>query len=167
MNRVAWLEACKAAWLWYLAALLLILLDQYTKSLASAHLVYARPLEVLPFFDLILLHNRGAAFSFLSDAGGWQRWFFTLLSLAVSLLLLAWLPRQAEVLARLAFCLILAGALGNLIDRVSLGYVVDFISLHYGGKYFPAFNLADSCISVGAALLIVLWWQESREVPHD
>jgi len=142
---------------WYGLALFLVLLDQYTKGLASASLEYARPVEVFSWFNLTLHHNTGAAFSFLSDAGGWQRYFFTVIASVVSLGIAAWLfmmPRNQTLLA-LSLGLILGGALGNLWDRVVLGYVVDFISVHYGGRYFPAFNIADSAITVGAGIMLL------------
>ena len=141
---------------WYGLAVVLILLDQYTKGLASGTLEYGRPVPVLPWFNLTLQHNTGAAFSFLSDAGGWQRYFFSVVAIGISAALVVWLfvmPRGQWLLA-LSLGLILGGALGNLWDRVALGYVVDFISVHYGGRYFPAFNLADSAISVGAACML-------------
>jgi signal peptidase II len=141
---------------WYILAAAVVLLDQYTKTLAEAHLDYARPVEVLSWFDLTLHYNTGAAFSFLSDAGGWQRFFFSGVAAIISVVLVAWLyvmPREQKLLA-LALGLILGGALGNLWDRVALGHVVDFISVHYGGRYFPTFNVADAAISVGAALMI-------------
>ena len=142
---------------WYGLAALVVLLDQYTKSLASGALDYGRPVAVLPWFDLTLQYNTGAAFSFLSDAGGWQRYFFSAVAVVISGVLVVWLylmPRDQRLLA-LSLGLILGGALGNLWDRVMLGHVVDFISVHYGGRYFPAFNVADSAISVGAACMIV------------
>ena len=142
----------------YLAlAIVIILLDQWTKYLASSHLIYGQPVAVLPFFNLTLLHNTGAAFSFLSDAGGWQRWFFAGLSFLVSLVLLVWIYqlKPKEQLLALSLALILGGAIGNLWDRVLLGYVVDFISVHYAGRYFPAFNIADSAITLGAGLMIL------------
>ena len=145
------------AWRWYLLALLLILLDQYTKSLATESLAYARPVEVFSWFNLTLQHNTGAAFSFLSDAGGWQRWFFTVVALLISVALAVWLfiaPR-AHWLLSLSLALILGGAIGNVWDRIALGYVVDFISVHYRGWYFPAFNIADSAITVGAACMLL------------
>ena len=141
---------------WYGLAVVLILLDQYTKGLASGTLEYGRPVPVLSWFNLTLQHNTGAAFSFLSDAGGWQRYFFSVVAIGISAALVVWLfvmPRGQWLLA-LSLGLILGGALGNLWDRVALGYVVDFISVHYGGRYFPAFNLADSAISVGAACML-------------
>ena len=142
---------------WFVLAIVLILLDQYTKNLATQGLEYGRPVEVFSWFNLTLQHNTGAAFSFLSDAGGWQRYFFSGIAAVVSVSLVVWLvlmPRSQKLLA-LSLALILAGALGNLWDRVVLGYVVDFISVHWQDSYFPAFNIADSAISVGAALLII------------
>jgi len=142
---------------WYTLAALLVLLDQYTKGLASAHLDYGRPQEVFSWFNLTLAHNTGAAFSFLDDAGGWQRYFFSTVATVVSGVLIVWLfvmPRSQRLLA-VALTLILAGAVGNLWDRVTLGYVVDFISVHYAQHYFPAFNIADSAITVGAACMIL------------
>ncbi|MFA5493922.1 MAG: signal peptidase II [Porticoccaceae bacterium] len=142
---------------WYALALLVVVVDQLTKGIASAYLDYARPVMVTSFFNWTLLHNPGAAFSFLSDAGGWQRWLFLAISTVVSLVIVVWmalLPRNAR-LQLLALGLILGGAIGNLWDRLMHGFVVDFIQLHYGGYYFPAFNIADSAITVGAAILIV------------
>ncbi len=143
-------------WKWFSLSLLVIVLDHIAKWSASAMLTYGVPVEVLPFFNLTLAHNKGAAFSFLSDAGGWQRWLFTAIAVGVSLFLAFWLKRvKGQRLLSWALALILGGALGNLIDRVVLGYVVDFISVHYGGWYFPAFNIADSAITIGAGLLIL------------
>ncbi|MEP5568062.1 MAG: signal peptidase II [Halioglobus sp.] len=144
-------------WRWYLLALVMILLDQYTKTLATESLTYARPVQVFPWFNLTLQHNTGAAFSFLSDAGGWQRWFFTVVALVISVALAVWLfiaPR-AHWLLSLSLALILGGAIGNVWDRIALGYVVDFLSVHYQGWYFPAFNIADSAITVGAACMLL------------
>lgn len=142
---------------WYALALLVIALDQYTKGLASSALDYGRPVQIFPWFNLTLQHNTGAAFSFLSDAGGWQRWFFTGVAVVISIALVAWLyllPRGQWLLG-LALALILGGAIGNVWDRVAMGYVVDFISVHYQDWYFPAFNLADSAITVGAACMLL------------
>ena len=141
---------------WYALAVLVIVLDQYTKLLAESDLDYGRPVEVFSWFNLTLQYNTGAAFSFLSDAGGWQRYFFSAVALLISVALVIWLytmPRSDKLLAA-ALALILGGALGNLWDRLVLGHVVDFISVHYAGYFFPAFNLADAAISVGAALMI-------------
>lgn len=157
MNKYSTAIRGGALWGWYALAALVVVLDQLTKGIASAALDYARPVEVTPFFNWILLHNPGAAFSFLSDAGGWQRWLFLAISVVVSLVIVVWmarLPRSAR-LQLLALGLVLGGAIGNLWDRLVHGFVVDFIQLHYGGYYFPAFNIADSAITVGAAILIV------------
>lgn len=143
--------------LWLAVAVAVVVLDQLTKIWADANLIYAQPNPVLPVLDITLHYNPGAAFSFLSDAGGWQRWFFTVIAAAVSLYLLVWLLklRREQVLLSLSLTLVLGGALGNLWDRVRLGHVIDFISVHWGTAYFPTFNIADAAISVGAVLLII------------
>ena len=144
-------------WPGYLLARVVIVLDHLSKWIASTSLEYGQPVVLLPVLDLTLLHNRGAAFSFLSDAGGWQRWFFAAIALGVSGWIAWWLrslPAGKAWLAT-ALALILGGALGNLIDRVLLGHVVDFISVHWGPHYFPAFNIADSAITVGAAMMVI------------
>ena len=141
---------------WYALAALVVALDQVTKGIADGALEYGRPVEVFSWFNLTLQYNTGAAFSFLSDAGGWQRYFFSLIAVVISAVLVGWLylmPRDQRLLA-LALALILGGALGNLWDRLVFGHVVDFISVHYGGRYFPAFNIADSAITLGAACMI-------------
>lgn len=141
-------------WLWL--SVLVIALDQVTKALASAHLVPHEPVALLPMLNFTLLHNTGAAFSFLSSAGGWQRWFFVAVAMLVSLVLIGWLrrlpPQQSWLAAALA--LVLGGALGNVWDRILLGHVVDFIDVYYGTWHWPAFNVADSAITVGAAMLL-------------
>jgi len=141
---------------WLGISTLVLILDQLTKYLANSRLSYAVPLELLPSFNLTLLYNRGAAFSFLSDADGWQRWFFVTVSLLASVFLVLWLRKlkPEQKLLALALALVLGGALGNLIDRLLLGHVVDFIQVYYKTFYWPAFNIADSAISAGAALLI-------------
>ncbi|MBN1008025.1 signal peptidase II [Amphritea pacifica] len=151
-------------WLWLVV--LVVALDLFTKHQASTLLSYGVPHPLLPVFDLTLLHNTGAAFSFLAQAGGWQRWFFALIAVVVSTVLLLWMastPRDKYWLGA-GLALVLGGALGNLYDRVVQGYVIDFISLHYNGYYFPAFNLADSAITIGAGMLIIdmLWFSDSR-----
>ena len=145
------------AFYWYGLAVVVVLLDQYTKGLASSGLDYGHPVRLLSWFNLTLQHNTGAAFSFLNDAGGWQRFFFTGVATIISVGLVVWLYRmmRGQRLLALSLGLILGGALGNLWDRIELGYVVDFISVHYRGHYFPAFNIADSAISVGAALMLL------------
>jgi signal peptidase II len=142
---------------WLVITVVLVLLDQWTKILAEAQLSYARPVEILPILNMTLHYNPGAAFSFLADHGGWQRWFFSAIAAGMSSLLLVWLLRllRQQWLLSLSLVFILGGALGNLSDRLRLGHVVDFISVHYGGWYFPTFNVADAAISVGAFLLIV------------
>jgi signal peptidase II len=142
---------------WLLLAIVIIALDQWTKLLANTQLNYNVPVEILPVFDLTLRYNSGAAFSFLSDAGGWQRWFFTAIALIVSVVLLVWLYRlrDEQKLLACSLSLVLGGAIGNLWDRLQLGYVVDFISVHWQQHYFPAFNIADSAITVGAGLMIL------------
>jgi signal peptidase II len=135
--------------------LVVMLLDQISKAWCDAVLQYGLPETVFPGFDLLLIYNSGAAFSFLSEAGGWQRWVLAGISTGISLVLLFWLirlPRQ-EVLLGLALSLILGGAVGNLLDRILLGYVVDFISVYYGEYRFATFNLADAAISLGAGLM--------------
>ena len=154
------------SWLWLSA--LVILLDLGTKFWVSSTLSYNDPLFVLPVFDLRLLHNTGAAFSFLAGADGWQRWLFAGIALVVSVFILRWLretPKSVVTLA-MSYTLILGGALGNLFDRIVHGYVVDFISVHYAGWYFPAFNIADMAITCGAMLLIYdsLFLAKKREV---
>ena len=143
-------------WLWLTLAI--IALDQWTKRLITTQLAEFEEITLLPVLDLMRLHNTGAAFSFLSTASGWQRGFFVVLALCVSAALLVWvwrLPRQGKHRLAAALALVMGGALGNAIDRIYLGHVVDFIRVHYGAWYFPAFNVADSAITIGAGLLIL------------
>jgi signal peptidase II len=144
-------------WKWYALAILMVALDQLSKNWVSANFNYGQPWVITDFFNLTLLHNKGAAFSFLSDAGGWQRWFFAVIALAVSSVLVVWMARveASQRWLLIALALVLGGAIGNLYDRVVLGYVVDFIVLHYDQHYWPAFNIADSAICVGAGMLII------------
>lgn len=144
-------------WHWLGLVLLVVAIDLATKAWASSSLVYGQPVELLPVFDLRLLHNTGAAFSFLASAGGWQRWLFTSITLVVSVMILLWMRRvpKEQWWLSLALGLILGGALGNLWDRVTLGHVVDFISVHWDEHYFPAFNIADSAITVGTCLMLL------------
>ena len=118
---------------------------------------FCESIDMLPFFKLVLLYNEGAAFSMLSDAGGWQRWFLSVISFVVSVFIFFWLKRlkASEQLLGLGLAAILGGAVGNLIDRVFLGHVVDYLLFYYKSFYFPAFNVADAAISIGAALLIL------------
>lgn len=151
-------------WKWYGLALLVLVLDQVSKTWFSANLEYARPWVITDFFNFTLLHNTGAAFSFLSDSGGWQRWFFSVIAAVVSAVLVVWLARldAAKRCEAAALGLVLGGALGNLIDRVQFGYVVDFIVVHYQNNYWPAFNIADSAICVGAVLLLIDGFRQGR-----
>ena len=142
---------------WFAIAATILLLDQLTKLWIMTHFTLGDSRYISSFFNLVRAHNEGAAFSFLSDAGGWQRWFFTFLSTAISLVIIVWLvrlPRQ-KIIEAVALSLILGGALGNLYDRVTLGYVVDFLDFHWAGWHFAAFNVADMAISVGAGLIII------------
>ena len=151
-----------AAWLWL--SLVVIVLDQATKFLVTRFFELYERVEVLPVLDFTLLHNTGAAFSLLADAPGWQRWFFIGLAGAVSVLLTVWIWRtpRGEKMLPLALALILGGAVGNVIDRIVHGYVVDFIHAHWGDAYFPAFNIADSAITIGAVLLILDAFREKQ-----
>ncbi|MES9988706.1 MAG: signal peptidase II [Candidatus Thiodiazotropha endolucinida] len=141
-------------WLWL--SLLVILLDQSTKQLAESTLTLYESVSVLPFFDLTLLYNKGAAFSFLSDQGGWQRWFFIVLAIVVCIVLVGWLWRlkRDELWIAVALSLIIGGAIGNVIDRILFGQVIDFLHFHYQQHYFPAFNVADSAITVGVIIML-------------
>jgi signal peptidase II len=141
--------------LWWLIALVLVA-DQVSKQVVIANMQLFDSIELLPVFNLTYVRNYGAAFSFLSDAGGWQRWFFTLIAVVISVVLAVWLARngKAELKLNLALSLVLAGAIGNLVDRSVYGYVIDFLHLYYQNWHYPAFNIADSAICIGAVLLI-------------
>jgi signal peptidase II len=141
--------------LWLTA--IVFVLDQWTKVSVVEHIELYQSIEITGFFNLTYVRNYGAAFSFLADSGGWQRWFFTIIALVVSVVIIRWLSQtnKTQLMLPIAFCLILGGALGNVYDRLVLGYVVDFLSFYYNDWYFPAFNIADSAISLGAFLLIV------------
>ncbi len=142
---------------WLLISVLIVVLDLWTKALATESLTLYRPNELTSWLNMTLAHNYGAAFSFLSDAGGWQRWLFTGLASVVTLVLIVWLLRLpvSEKLTAAALCLIIGGAVGNLIDRIINGYVVDFIDVHVNDWHWPAFNLADSAITCGVILLLL------------
>jgi signal peptidase II len=148
---------------WLGVALAVIVADHLTKWWVSATLDYQEAIPVLPFFSLVRVHNTGAAFSLLADAGGWQRWFFIAIGVIATVIIVRLLQRHGHE-PGLAFplALVLGGALGNVIDRVVLGHVVDFLYFHYHGFAWPAFNVADAAISVGAALLI---WDSLRSKP--
>ena len=145
------------AFVWLLMSTVIIALDLWTKGLATDSLTLYRPVQINSWLNMTLAHNYGAAFSFLSDAGGWQRWLFTILASVVTVVLIVWLFRLPieEKLTAAALGLIIGGAVGNLVDRVNLGYVVDFIDVYYKTSHWPAFNLADSAITGGVILLLL------------
>ena len=143
-------------WLWL--ALAVVVADQLTKALIVSGFELYEVMDVLPVLEITRLHNTGAAFSLLADASGWQRWFFVALATAVSAGIVYWLrnmPADSAAFLPAALALVMGGALGNLVDRIWHGHVVDFLHFHWGAAYFPAFNVADSCITVGAGLLIL------------
>lgn len=141
---------------WLGLAMLIVVADQYTKSLIVTAFQLGEGVSVTAFFNLVRVHNLGAAFSFLADAGGWQRGFFTALGVVASAIMTWLLFRHAgQTLFSLALALVLGGAVGNVIDRIVYGYVVDFLDFYWGSAHFPAFNLADSAITAGAACLIL------------
>ena len=147
-------RASLAPWLAIAAAI--VILDQITKAMILAAFQLGDTHRVTAFFDIVRAHNRGAAFSFLNDASGWQRWFFIVLGIAAAVFIVWLLARHGgQRLFGWALALILGGAVGNVIDRMLHGYVVDFLQVHWGGAYFPSFNVADSAITVGAVLLIL------------
>jgi len=153
-------------WLWL--SVLVIVLDQFTKSLASQYLQLHVPVPLMPGLNLTLVHNTGAAFSFLSQAGGWQRWFFVVLALTVSVVLIFWmarLPQHYKGWVPASLALIIGGALGNVWDRALLGYVIDFIDVYYQVWHWPAFNIADSAITLGAIMLIIdtIWLNTKKD----
>jgi signal peptidase II len=143
-------------WLWLGIALAIVVLDQLTKTLVVRSFQLNDLRTITPFFDLVRAHNTGAAFSFLAGASGWQRWFFIGLG-AVAAVFIVWLlaRHRGQRLFCWALALILGGAVGNVIDRILHGHVVDFLQVHWGGAYFPSFNVADSAITIGAGLLIL------------
>jgi len=152
-NRSAW-------WQWLGVSLVVILCDQLTKIIIARTFSLGQWSEVTSFFNLVLAYNQGAAFNFLASAGGWQRWMFTLLGIAAALFICFLLRRHAaQRLFCLSLALILGGALGNVLDRLMYGHVIDFLDFHIGAWHWAAFNVADSAITVGAILLVLneLW----------
>ncbi len=142
--------------LWLGIALVVVLLDQVTKIAMSERLLYGQSEPITTYFNLVMLYNKGAAFSFLSDQPGWQRYFFTGVSVIASVFILWMLKRNPDQrLFCWALALILGGAIGNLIDRVAYGHVIDFLDFHVHGWHWPAFNVADSAITVGAILFVL------------
>ncbi|MFM8341612.1 MAG: signal peptidase II [Methylomonas sp.] len=142
-------------WLWL--SVLSLLLDQASKLAVDGSMQLFESIPLLPYFNLTYVHNTGAAFSFLSDAGGWQRWLFAGLAVVMSSIIGLWLARlkQHETLMAVALALVLGGAIGNLIDRVAYGYVIDFLDVYYQDWHWPAFNIADSAICIGVALMLL------------
>lgn len=134
-----------------------VALDQATKLTIVATMRLYESIPVISFFNLTYVHNEGAAFSFLSDAGGWQRWFFAGLATIISIIIAIWLARlkKHEILLAMSLALILGGAIGNLIDRLAYGYVIDFLDFYYKTWHFPAFNVADSAITIGVGLMLL------------
>jgi signal peptidase II len=162
---VAGRSGALGGWIWLPVAVLVVVLDQLSKRWIVRHFSYGESLALLPVLNINLRYNTGAAFSFLADAAGWQRWFFAALAVVVGLGIVVWLRRlnaRTQWLLALGLSFILAGAVGNLIDRLRLGHVIDFIEAHWKDASFPAFNVADSAITVGAALIVLDAWLEGR-----
>jgi len=153
-------------WLWL--SLLAVILDQGSKLVIAGSMQLYQSIPIMPYFNLTYVHNTGAAFSFLSEAGGWQRWFFAGLAFVISIVIAVWLARlkQHETLLAVALSLVLGGAIGNLIDRLAYGYVIDFLDVYYRTWHWPAFNIADSAITLGVILMLVesfgLWKSEEK-----
>lgn len=144
---------------WLGLSLLVIFLDQLSKAMIVAHLHVFETIRVLPVFNIVLLENTGAAFSFLAGQAGWQRWLFTVLALVISSGLIFWLwrmPRNGNHWLACSLALIVGGALGNVVDRIRHGYVIDFVQVHYHQWFYPAFNVADSAITLGGVILLLL-----------
>jgi signal peptidase II len=151
---------------WLNLSAVIILLDQLSKWIVSAQLDLYDSIALIPSFNLVLAHNYGAAFSFLAGAGGWQRWFFTGLAIIVAVVLTVWMSRLKSDAKweAISLALILGGAIGNVIDRVLHGYVIDFIDVYYASYHWPAFNIADSAICVGAVMLVIDSFRKKPEV---
>jgi len=141
-------------WLWL--SLLALILDQASKLAVDGSMKLYQSIQIMPYFNLTYVHNTGAAFSFLSEAGGWQRWFFAGLALVISVVIAVWLARlkKHETMLAVALALVLGGAVGNLIDRLVYGYVIDFLDVYYQDWHWPAFNIADSAITLGVVLIL-------------
>jgi signal peptidase II len=154
-------------WLWL--TVFVLAADLLSKNFAQEWLDYGVPVTLFSGLDMTLLYNRGAAFSFLSDASGWQRWLFVVIAVVISVVLVVWLKRteKRQWWLGMGLALILGGALGNLHDRILLGYVVDFISVYYQSYFFPAFNLADSAITLGAAIMIIDMLFLEKQIEDD
>lgn len=155
-----------SGWRWLPFSAALIVLDQATKAWVSRWLEYGETIPVFPMLNITLRHNTGAAFSFLADASGWQRWFFAALAIGVGSAIVVWLRRidtRINKLLAASLALIFAGAIGNVIDRLRLGHVVDFIHVYWNDAHFPAFNVADSAITVGAILMLLDAFMDGRK----
>jgi signal peptidase II len=154
-----------SGWRWLPLGAAVIALDQATKWWIEHHFELYQSVVLLPVLNVIRLHNTGAAFSFLAEGGGWQRWLFTVLALGVSVSIVVWLRRldaRRQPWLTAGLSLVLGGAVGNVIDRLRLGFVIDFVHAHWADAYFPAFNVADSAITIGAVLLIIDAWLDAR-----
>lgn len=159
---------------WLGLSLFIVVLDQLSKFIAERTLPLFTPVEILPFLNLTLVYNPGAAFSLLSDAGGWQRWFFIILAMVVSVFIITWLKtlKEGEYPTAIGLSLLLGGAIGNLIDRLLHGKVIDFIDFHIAGYHWPTFNVADSAITLGALVLIfcsisAIYQEHKEKKQHD
>ena len=142
---------------WLALSLLAVVLDQVSKWAVDSSMQLYQSIHLVPYFNLTYVRNTGAAFSFLSEAGGWQRWFFAGLAIFISIVIAVWLARlkQHETLLAVALSLVLGGAIGNLIDRLAYGYVIDFLDVYYQTWHWPAFNIADSAITLGVVLMLL------------
>ncbi len=142
---------------WLALSLLAVVLDQVSKWAVDSSMQLYQSIHLVPYFNLTYVRNTGAAFSFLSEAGGWQRWFFAGLAIFISIVIAVWLARlkQHETLLAVALSLVLGGAIGNLIDRLAYGYVIDFLDVYYQNWHWPAFNIADSAITLGVVLMLL------------
>ena len=149
---------------WFFISIVIVALDVYTKHLVQNAFVFGEHLTITSFFDLVRYHNTGAAFSFLADAGGWQKWFFTAIT-SIAVIVITYLIRKHhhEKIFCWGLALVLGGAVGNLYDRLTLGYVVDFLYFHINDLYWPAFNVADSAICVGVGLLLLDSFQKEKQ----
>lgn len=148
---------------WLSISTIIIVLDQISKQLAERSLELYERIAVMPLFNITLAYNEGAAFSFLSDAGGWQRWFFLILTSVISVVLFFWLKKSESKLESLAISMVLGGAIGNFIDRLLFGHVIDFLDVYYETHHWPAFNVADMAISGGVMLLIITTFIQQPE----
>lgn len=165
MPKTGRLQWRQLSWLWL--SVVVVVADQWSKTAAEQTLLLYERIEVLPFFNITLAYNPGAAFSFLAQAGGWQRWFFAGIALIASIVIVSWLLHKRESRYTLTgLTLVLGGALGNLWDRLALGHVVDFLDFHWAGWHFPAFNIADSAITLGVICLI-LDMLLTKEAPRE